>query len=487
MSATTRKQATTEESVESQLQRLTQRYKALVERKNEIDQKLETAEAETATFKDQYARSRKQLDELTIEKGVAEKSKNDIDVSYRHLVELRKQNNKHISELQLQVNTLEAKLKDYHSKEERHQAQKARDLHTIEQQRLQLHTQQVFNARKLENEERTLQAKFMNVKQEIKRKFVHDLDSLKQENQIQINDLTSKHKQQMDHLNKHVGDKIHDLQNESRSYRREYDLLSLEIKELSERQLRLEHQVKKEKLISAVNGTDSVDWLSKAGLDNESHRNAIVDMERIVNDLRQRYLETGDQLQVVTKQKAANTTALKKAKADLEDQIRAFQLLEVSKKDMERRLTKRVTELDDQLTRKKQVVANEHATKKAKIQAETDAKVAEVKDLSKQILEAEGELSAIRLSLNSLSQRMNEKLAAERASLFNLETEKREWEVKARLAKASVDTLTEELVVLDKETARLKNQTFNAQNEMTEEQDRNSLLELTIKRLEVRI
>jgi len=162
-------------------------------------------------------------------------------------------------------------------------------------------------------------------------------------------------------------------------------------------------------------------------------------------------------------------------------------LLEFSKQDLERRLRKKISEVDDQVERKKQVVANEHTTKKARLEAELEGKLEECRELAKDVLEVEGELASVKFTTLSMSQRMTEKLVAERAHLAQLEAEKRDAEVKARLVAASVDLLSEQLATLEKETTRLKAQTFVAQTDLMEEEDRNHQLEQTIKRLESRI
>jgi len=109
------------------------------------------------------------------------------------------------------------------------------------------------------------------------------------------------------------------------------------------------------------------------------------------------------------------------------------------------------------------------------------------KNCKKSILDAEAEISSVHLSTELMSQRMNDKLLAERASVSELEAEKRDVAVKARQLQAAVADLSNKLAALEKESARLKNQTFAASNELMEEEHRNQQLEQQIKRLEARI
>jgi len=86
-----------------------------------------------------------------------------------------------------------------------------------------------------------------------------------------------------------------------------------------------------------------------------------------------------------------------------------------------------------------------------------------------------------------MSQRMTDKLLAERAAVTELESEKRDAFTKSRLTQQAVDVLTNKLAAVEKEAARLKAQTFSAQGDLMEEENKNQLLEQQIKRLEARI
>lgn len=52
-------------------------------------------------------------------------------------------------------------------------------------------------------------------------------------------------------------------------------------------------------MTSEANNTALIDWLPKANI-IEGHRSNVADLEKIVNDLRQRQLEEGDQLLLAT-------------------------------------------------------------------------------------------------------------------------------------------------------------------------------------------
>lgn len=72
--------------------------------------------------------------------------------------------------------------------------------------------------------------------------------------------------------------------------RREYDGISLDIKVEGEKQRRLAKQLEREQLISEVNQTNDVSWVNKADVTDTSRRSALIDMEKVLNDLRQRYV-----------------------------------------------------------------------------------------------------------------------------------------------------------------------------------------------------
>lgn len=118
---------------------------------------------------------------------------------------------------------MEWKLNECVEAQKKHEDQTARDLASIEKSRSQLEFQKVYNSRKLENEQRSMQAKFLTAKQELNRYclfphltalliscrgFQRDFEEMKQHYELLISDMTTKHKAAMDAVDSKQGAKI---------------------------------------------------------------------------------------------------------------------------------------------------------------------------------------------------------------------------------------------------------------------------------------
>lgn len=60
-------------------------------------------------------------------------------------------------------------MNEYVEAQHKHEEQTSKDLASIEKSRSQLEFQKVYDGRKLENEQRAMQAKFLTAKQELNR------------------------------------------------------------------------------------------------------------------------------------------------------------------------------------------------------------------------------------------------------------------------------------------------------------------------------
>jgi chromosome segregation ATPase len=146
-------------------------------------------------------------------------------------------------------------------------------------------------------------------------------------------------------------------------------------------------------------------------------------------------------------------------------------------------------------------LADEHHTKKASLQVDCDTRTEEAKcklfltfvvtnnflALAKQCADIEAELVRNSSSTTSMASRLDEKLQAEREHVLNLETEKREAEVKVRLVQFEVESLKLKLTEFEQEMNRLKSRVEMTTKELQEEEDKNHQLEVALKQLEAKI
>lgn len=99
----------------------------------------------------------------------------------------------------------------------------------------------------------------------------------------------------------------------------------------------------------------------------------------------------------------------------------------------------------------------------------------------------EAELVRNSSSTGSMASRLDEKLQAEREHVHQLETEKRESEVKVRLVQFDVDSLRVKLTEMEQEVNRLKARVDMTAKELQQEEDKNHQLEVTVKQLEAKV
>jgi len=475
------------EDLSDDIARAEKRLNNIEAKKEEIETKVDAVTDEINLLRTEEVKAKRLLDENTVDKDAEEKRKKNLEIEVRHLVALKAQKYKEIRALQTTVTGLEWKVNEYVEAQQKHEEQVAKELQTITKTRNQLEFQQVYNSRKIENEQRVMQAKFLSAKQELNRQFQRDYDAMKQHYEVIMTDATTKHKSLMEGVDRKQGAKIAQLRSDNARLRREYDSISLEIKVEREQERRLSKQLEREKLISEVNQTNDVSWVNKAEVTDSGRRSALIDLEKIINELRQRLLEEGDELNVATQQKQATQKALKKAKLELDEQQALYQHLEASKRDAERRLTKRITELQSSIDRTTKKLADDHNTKKASLQVEATHKTDEARLLTKQIADIETELIRNNSSTASMADRLGEKLEAEREHVRVLETEKREGEVKVRHLQFELDSSKAKLTELEQEINRLKSRMEMTNRELREEDDKNHILEITVKQLEAKV
>eukprot|EP01127_Copromyxa_protea_P003485 TRINITY_DN13293_c0_g1_i1.p1 TRINITY_DN13293_c0_g1~~TRINITY_DN13293_c0_g1_i1.p1 ORF type:complete len:504 (-),score=162.94 TRINITY_DN13293_c0_g1_i1:74-1540(-) len=485
-SRTTKNKQTTED-VEGDIIRLEKRLRNAEVKKEEIDSKAEAVTDELNMLNNELVKAKRQLDENSVDKDTEEKRKKNLEIDVRHLVALKAQKYKDIRNLQTTVTALEWKLNEFIEAQQKHEEQTQRELASVEKSRSQLEFQKTYDGRKMENEQRVMQAKFLTAKQELNRQFQRDYEAMRQHYEVLIDDMNLKHKSAMDAVDSKQGAKIAQLKSENIRLRREYDATSLDIKVLGEKERRMAKQLEREQLISEVNQTNDVSWVNKADVSDTSRRSALIDMERVISDLRQRCLEEGDEYNVANQQRVATQKALRKAKQDLAEHQALLQHMETSKKDLERRLNKRISELQGSIERANKKLADEHNTKKASLQVEADSRMEEAKSLAKQCADMEAELIRNGSSTASMASRLDEKLQLERDHVLQLETEKREAEVNVRLLQFEVESLKVKLTELEQEMNRLKSRVEMTTKELQDEEDKNNQLEVSLKQLEAKI
>jgi len=219
----------------------------------------------------------------------------------------------------------------------------------------------------------------------------------------------------------------------------------------------------------------------------EGHRSNVSDLEKIVNDLRQRLLEEGGTLILVNQQKQAAQKELKRVKHECVGVESDLLSLENSKKDVERRLLKKLNELTQDAAASHNNAFNSHSTKKTKLDSDINHVSEEIKGLNKQITELQHEILRNQQGTTSLSEKLNAKLDSERHLLFEIESAKRNIEIKLLVLEQHHEALKANVLNLEKEVARYKAQSEEVSRILSDQDDQAAQLEFSVKLLESRI
>jgi len=432
------------------------------------------------------AAARRTAEEMKIRAEAAERAKVEIDIQYRHLTEVNKEQTGEIRELQNKTADLEGKLEDIANNKAAFDKQKDADLAEITKQRQHLESQQKFADRKLEDDRQKLQTQFQQSKHELRRNFNKELENHRQAWDIQMNEVKREHKLQLQAVSQKLGLRVETLERDNQHLQRKLMAAQEQAEDDRRKIAILERDLRREKLNTEVAGTSLIEEVA-ASQQTPGEKKEAQTLERKLAHSRLTITEQGDEVLSLKRQKVAADRQIKVLRREIEEADLKYQKLETAKADIERRLTKRIEQLESQLQRRNQQLEAEAVTARKQAEAIVDDKTDEVRSMSKRMENSLAEAKDAKIISSKLSQKLASKLDDEMARYNNLEKEKLQAITDARHAQKELSVLQENHSKMEKELTRVKHLYDSSQKELTKLQSKNAKLEQGVRRLEARV
>jgi len=124
-------------------------------------------------------------------------------------------------------------------------------------------------------------------------------------------------------------------------------------------------------------GTTSVEWLDqeqRQNFMNEFLTSEERTLERMIQQIHDKIAAAEEELLLAKRRRAAGERQAKELKANLAEQGVQLRHLETSKNDIERRLSKRIEQLEDQILRKNRHTEADLNSQKNRLQSNVDDK-----------------------------------------------------------------------------------------------------------------
>jgi chromosome segregation ATPase len=432
------------------------------------------------------AAAKRTAEEMKIRAEASERAKVEIDIQYRHVTEVNKEQTGENRELQNKVADLEGKLEDIANNKASFDKQKDADLAEITKQRQHLESQQKFADRKLEDDRQKLQTQFQQSKHELRRNFNKELENHRQAWDIQMNEVKREHKLQLQAVSQKLGLRVETLERDNQHLQRKLMAAQEQAEDDRRKIAILERDLRREKLNTEVAGTSLIEEVA-ASQQTPGEKKEAQTLERKLAHSRLTITEQGDEVLSLKRQKVAADRQIKVLRREIEEADLKYQKLETVKNDIERRLTKRIEQLESQLQRRNQQLEAEAVTARKQAEAIVDDKSDEVRSMSKRVENSLAEAKDAKTISAKLSQKLATKLDDEMARYSELEREKLQAITEARHAQKELGVLQENHSKTEKELTRVKHLYESSQKELTKLQSKNAKLEQGVRRLEARV
>jgi len=378
-------------------------------------------------------------------------------------------------------------LENMNEGEENWTKQKNNDIREFERQKNLIQIQSRFLGRKLEDDRRKLQTQLYEAKQDLKRNLRREVDQLKQRQDLQLSDFERESKTVIQTEREKYFKKISTLDMDNYNLRTKIDLINQTLAKQTDQTAVLEKNLKRESANSEIMGTTSVEWLDQEQRQifmNEFLTSEERTLERMLQQIHDKIVAAEEELLLSKRRRAAAERQSKELKQSLAEQGVQFRHLETSKNDIERRLTKRIEQIEDQILRKNRHTEADLTTQKHKLQANVADKDDILIALKKELDELQNKLKYNRTTAAKMSEKVSDKLDIERVGFIGLEKEKHDLASETLHLTRQIGDIKEKISLLEKESNRYKDLINTSKTEKDKLQEKNLNLELNIRRLE---
>jgi len=342
--------------------------------------------------------------------------------------------------------------------------------------------QERFFDRKLEDERRKLHQQFIEAKHELKRNFRGEADTLKQRYGLQIDAAERQKKTEVDSLQKRLNRKITKLENENYNMRTKVQSLTAIVKDLDEEIEKLQRSLERENYFSEIAGTSVVEVPKEQLVSSENAESRTLDKK--IEEMRDRLIAIHEETDIVRRQKTAAEKQIKDLRAEVEEQDMLCVRMMSSKAEVERRLSKRIEQLEDQLARKQVQTELDHVVVYHKLEAALQDKQDQVAALKREKEDLLAKIDHSKQHANKQANRLTDRLDNETHKLLHLDKEKRAHTQEALRCNREAAEITHKKESLEKELKRYKHQLELAAREHDKLVENNQKLEGNLRKLE---
>jgi len=258
--------------------------------------------------------------------------------------------------------------------------------------------------------------------------------------------------------------------------------LTATLKDLDEEVERLERSLERESYFSEIAGTSVVE-IPREQLAASEHAESRT-LDKKIEEMRDRLIAIHEEIDVVKKQKIAAEKQIKDLRADIEEQDMLSIRIISSKAEVDRRLSKRIEQLEEQLLRKQQQQEVDHVVVFHKLEAILADKQEHVGALKREKEDLQARIDHSKIYANKQATRLTERLDNETYKFLHLDKEKRGYTQEALRCNREVAEINHKTESLERELKRYKHQIELATKENEKLHEVNSKLESNLKRAE---
>jgi len=301
-----------------------------------------------------------------------------------------------------------------------------------------------------------------------------------------MNEVKREHKLQLQAVSQKLGLRVETLERDNQHLHRKLMAAQEQTEDDRRKIAILERDLRREKLNTEVAGTSLIEEVA-ASQQTPAEKKEEHTLERKLAHSRLKITEQGDEVLSLKRQKVASERQIKVLRREIEEADLKYAKLESAKADLDRRLTKRIEQLESQLQRRNQQLEAEVVTAHKQADAVVADKTDEVRSMSKRVENSVAEAKDAKVISTKLSAKLANKLDEEMGRFSSLEKEKLEAVMDARHATKELSTLQEANSKSEKELLRVKHLYEAAEKDVAKLQSKNAKLEQAVRRLETRV
>jgi len=271
------------------------------------------------------------------------------------------------------------------------------------------------------------------------------------------------------------------LENDNYILRTKIQSILATIKSRDEELARLDKTLKRENFNSEISGTSVVE-VPKDQVSDSSEQTESITLDRKIEEMRDRLIAINEDIELAKRQKLAAEDQVRDLRKELDEQDILCTRVMASKAEVERRLGKRVDQIEEQIARKKRQGEADYKVVYNRLEATLQDKREEVKVPEREKAELESSIARGKQYTSKQAGRLTDRLDLDTHRFLNIDKDKREHLQEGRFATREAGEFLNKVANLEKEVKRYQHQIELAKKEQDKLQDNNQRLEAALKR-----